>query len=235
MRIGLLECDHVREDFRDISGDYSTMFPELFLKVAPDWEFVFYDVVNDQFPHQPNECDAYICTGSSYSVYEEQGWIYRLKIFALAVMAQGRKFVGVCFGHQLLGEVLGGVVEKSEVGWCVGVHAFDLLAPQPWMEQATKQFNLLMMCQDQILQLPPGAHLLAASEQCPHAMFQYKDHGLGIQGHPEFTKPYTQALLADRVARIGAQRVEDGQKSLELNTDELLFALWVKNFMEAKR
>tara|TARA_R110002124_G_scaffold89310_2_gene228387 strand:+ start:1160 stop:1867 length:708 start_codon:yes stop_codon:yes gene_type:complete len=232
MKIGLLECDHVREELRHIAGDYRNIFPALFLQVAPLWEFTFYDVVNGQFPEKITECDAYICTGSSFSVYDQEPWVLQLKQFVVSISESDRKFIGICFGHQMMGEALGGKVQKSEVGWCVGSHTFQVLQVESWMVPFRNAFNLLMMCQDQILTLPENTKLLAQSHDCPYAMIQIGNNMLGIQAHPEFPKKYDQALMELRKERIGANKVEMGIISLKLPTHELTFANWIKNFVE---
>ncbi|MCF2491881.1 glutamine amidotransferase-related protein [Dyadobacter chenhuakuii] len=230
VKVGLLECDHVREELRHIARDYRDMFPALFSNVAPEWEFHFYDVCNGHFPVSVEECDIYICTGSKSSVYDQEDWITRLKNFVVDIYQSQKTFIGVCFGHQMLGEALGGKVEKSLVGWCVGVHRLQLIAREIWMQPFTDAFNLLMMCQDQVVQLPPDATLLAETPDCPHAMFRVGERMLGIQAHPEFSKKYDQALMELRVERIGEKKVELGIASLELPTQEIMFAHWIKNF-----
>ncbi|MCF0039166.1 glutamine amidotransferase-related protein [Dyadobacter fanqingshengii] len=230
VKVGLLECDHVRDELRHIAGDYRQMFPALFLNVAPEWEFQFYDVCNGHFPPSVDACDIYICTGSKSSVYDQEDWITRLKAFVISIHQSQKTFIGVCFGHQILGEALGGKVEKSPAGWCVGVHRFQLTKRESWMEPFTDSFNLLMMCQDQVMTLPPDATLLAETPDCPHAMFRVGERMLGIQAHPEFPKAYDQALMELRVERIGENKVELGIASLELPTQEIMFAHWIKNF-----
>lgn len=235
MRIGLLECDHVREELTHIAGDYQQMFPALFVQVAPDWEFQFYDVCNGQFPEHVNECDAYICTGSKNSVYDEDEWILRLQDFVRDIYSSKKVFVGVCFGHQILGEALGGKVAKSPAGWCVGAHTFEVLRLEPWMRPSLTDFKLLMICQDQVLQLPKGSTLLASTDNCPNAMFQVGANMLGVQAHPEFPKAYDQALMELRVERIGAEKVQSGIASLEMKLNDLEVAGWIRIFIEMRR
>lgn len=232
MKVGLLECDHVREELLHIAGDYRQMFPALFGKVTNDWQFDFYDVCNGHFPESADECDAYLCTGSKASVYDNEAWIVRLKHFVRDIHRSGRKYVGVCFGHQMLAEALGGKVGKSAIGWCVGVHPFQALAMEPWMEPFNASFNVLMMCQDQVMEMPEGSTLLAETPDCPVGMFRVGANMVGIQAHPEFPKSYNQALMELRVERIGTEKVEAGIASLELSTDEIVIANWLKNFAE---
>lgn len=229
-KVGLLECDHVREELLPIAGDYREMFPALFAQVAPEWEFVFYDVCNGHFPASVDECEVYICTGSKFSVYDDEPWIGRLKAFVRGIQDAGKQYLGICFGHQMLAEALGGKVQKADVGWCVGVHNFQVVKMEEWMVPARQSFNLLMMCQDQVVEMPPGSTLLAETRDCPVGMFRVGEHMIGIQAHPEFPKAYEKALMEIRTERIGQAKVEMGVVSLELPLHELTFANWLKNF-----
>lgn len=228
MKVGLLICDHVLPEFRPIGGDYPDMFSSWF----PGVEWALYDVASGHFPEDPRDCEAWLCTGSRYSVYDEADWIGRLKTLVRDIRDAGVPYVGVCFGHQMLGEALGGRVQKGACGWCVGVHAFDMLRREEWMEPFRESIHLLMMCQDQVLELPPDSTVLAASEDCPVAMFRVGDTMLGVQAHPEFTLEYDRALMEARVARIGVEKVEHGIASLERTPDGELFATWVRRFIK---
>jgi GMP synthase-like glutamine amidotransferase len=235
MKVGLLECDHVREDLLHIDGDYRQMFPSLFAGAAPDWDFVFYDVCNGQFPASADDCDVYICTGSRFSVYDEEDWVIRLKQFVNEIYHSGKIYLGVCFGHQMLAEALGGKVEKSPIGWCVGVHTFDIVENEAWMNPSMPSLNLLMMCQDQVAVLPPGSTVLATGPSCPIAMFRVGSNMLAVQAHPEFSKAYDQALMELRIERIGQPKVQEGIASLDLPVYGSIMAGWMKNFAEAMK
>ncbi len=229
MKIGLLECDHVLPELHAIAGDYRDMFPDF----LPGPEWVFFDVCNGQFPAPDDDCDAYLCTGSRFSVYDEEDWILELKTFVKNSYNSDKKFIGVCFGHQMLGEALGGRVKKAESGWNVGVHTFEILQPAPWMSPFQPRLNLMMMCQDQVAQLPPGSTVLARTAHCPVGMFQVGANMLGIQGHPEFPKAYEARLLEMRRERIGGEKVDAALKSLDLPVDAAPIAAWIGHFLKA--
>lgn len=230
MKIGLLECDHVSEKYRHLGGDYRDMFADL----LPQLEFRFYDVCNGQFPGSVHECEGYMCTGSRHSVYENIDWIKQLKDFVQQLYTEQKLFVGVCFGHQMMGEALGGKVMKSPGGWNVGVHHFEMLAHENWMSPFQQEINLLMMCQDQVVEMPPDSKLLARTAYCPVGMFTVGETMLGIQAHPEFPISYEKALLTDRIDRIGDAKVEKALESLKLQTDRDLLVEWIMRFLKAK-
>lgn len=230
MKVGLLECDHVLDKFQHIAGDYHQMFTALF----PALEMVAYEVCQGQFPDSVTDCDAYLCTGSKYSVYDNVDWIQELQRFVRELYAREKIFVGVCFGHQMLGHALGGKVEKTQAGWCVGAHTFQVNHPERWMTPFQSTYRLLMMCQDQIVALPPDSTVLTSTPVCPVGMLRVGPRMLGLQAHPEFPVVYERALLEDRVSRIGAEKVAAGLESLAAPVDADRVGEWMVNFIRER-
>ena len=226
MKVGLLNCDHVRDDLQQVHGDYPAMFRAL----LPELDFEVFNVCDGQFPQSPAACGAWLMTGSKCSVYDEVDWVLRLKVFVQNIFASRVPCVGVCFGHQMIGEALGGKVEKSPHGWCVGVHEVEVFQNEGWMQPFQTKLNVLMSCQDQVLQLPPGSKVLARSPLCPVAMFTVGGTMLGIQGHPEFTKEYDRALMEGRVGKIGMGTFKNGIESFQKTVDRAVLASWATRF-----
>ncbi len=227
MKLGLLQCDHTLDSVRHIAGDYDAMFAAW---LPADWRV--YDLTNGEAPQSLDECDAYITTGSKASVYDDEPWIHQFAELTRRIRANGKPFVGICFGHQMMGHALGGWVTKSPNGWGIGAHSFPVHKPQRWMQPPSAEFRLLMSCQDQVLSLPPGAEALAGNAHCPVGMFRL-GRMLGIQGHPEFTPAYAEALLHLRRERIGAERVDAALATLHQPLDGPLLASWVTQFLNA--
>jgi GMP synthase-like glutamine amidotransferase len=163
-------------------------------------------------------------------VYDELAWIERLSQLIHDAHTAAVPVVGICFGHQLIAQALGGRVARAEVGWGVGVHDATVTQRRPWMVPAAETFRLLMSHQDQVLELPAGAEVLATSPHAPIAAFQV-DTLVGFQGHPEFVADYLGALLPTRVERVGAQRVAAALASLRTPTDHAVIARWMAEFL----
>ncbi|NOT62186.1 MAG: type 1 glutamine amidotransferase, partial [Acidobacteria bacterium] len=169
MKIGLLLCDHVAERFQPIAGDYAQMFEALFDK---HFTLRTYDAINGELPATLDECDGYLATGSRYSAYDDEPWIQALKAFIQRLVAEQKPFIGICFGHQLLAEALGGKVAKAATGWGVGIREIEILQSESWMQPPQAVCRLHYMHQDQVVQLPPDSTLLVGSAHCPMAIYR---------------------------------------------------------------
>lgn len=236
MRIGILQADSVLESFQPRHGDYPDMFRRLLsdplarpgnMPAAP--AFLDIDVQAGVYPPAV-DCDAYVITGSRHSVYDDLPWIPPLVAFLEEALNARRRVVGICFGHQLLAHFFGGETRAAGVGWCVGVHHAEVVGREPWMEPAAGQLALLSSHKDQVVRLPPGARAFARGGGCPEAGFVLGDM-LTFQGHPEFSKPYAEALMDMRQSVLGADTYRAGKASLASPTDSTLVARWMLTFM----
>jgi GMP synthase-like glutamine amidotransferase len=228
VHIGLLECDDVVGRFPEIAGGYREMFAAL----LPQARFAYYEAHRGELPRAPNECQAWLCTGSKYSVYEPHPWIERLSAFTRDVRDADQPFVGICFGHQMLAHALGGVVTKSPYGWGVGVLKVDILEHEPWMQPPLREVRMHHMHQDHVERLPHGAIVLGRSDHCEIGMFRIGERMLGIEGHPEFTVPFSAALIRARREHIGALRADEALASLSQPTNAALVAKWISGFLK---
>jgi GMP synthase-like glutamine amidotransferase len=235
MQIALLACDDVPSRLRHIAGGYQDMFDALLRPHMPELAFTRYDVRAGEIPATPDAHDVYLCTGSRHSVYDALDWIEPLKAFVRDINDTGKTFVGICFGHQLLAQALGGEVAKAEQGWGIGVLDMDIVQPEPWMQPPQNHCTLQYMHGDQVQHLPPESTLLAVAPHCPVAMFKVRETMLGIEGHPEFPAAYEEALLLSRRERIGADAVDAALASLTRPTDHEVAGRWIANFIRQAR
>lgn len=229
-RIGILQTDSVMDEFQPAFGNYPGMFRSL-LGLDSAITFTDYDVQHGEYPARVDACDAYVITGSRRSVYDDDAWIHRLRKYVVELHESRTRLVGVCFGHQMVAEALGGKTEPAPVGWHVGVNANSVVRREPFMTPSLETFNLIFSHRDQVTRLPPGAELLATTPKCANAMFRLGDHILAIQGHPEFCKGYSQALMELREEVLGEEKFSLGMASLAKHTDEEIVARWIVNFI----
>jgi GMP synthase-like glutamine amidotransferase len=226
MRIGLLQCDEVAERFRPVAGTFLESFGALLRDPLPDAELVPYDVMGGVVPGSPGECDAWLCTGSRFSAYDDEPWIDALSDFIRSAHDAAVPLVGICFGHQVLAQALGGRVERAATGWGAGVHRLHVVDQASWMDPPLGDLSLLFMHQDQVAELPPGATLRARTDHCPNAMFELGS-SVGLQAHPEFVPAFIAALVEDRVERIGAHKSAAALESLAATLDAPVVGQWL--------
>lgn len=230
MRLGLLVCDHVRPEFLPVAGDYEEMFKELF--AGNDVELTPFDLTTFDYPQRLDEFDGFISTGSRASVYEEEPWIQGFAELVRRLHDEGRRFVGICFGQQMMAQALGGKVARSEIGWGVGIKEVDVLVREPWMEPSVVSFRVLNSHRDQVVQLPDDARILGESDHCSVSMMAIGSHFLGIQGHPEFVPEFSAALMRARRGVLIPEEVADaGLASLTQAPDRQLLAAWITRFI----
>ncbi len=231
MKIGLLQCDEVMDELQPQFGTYPQMFNALFDSISADIQWIIYNTVAGELPASTDECEGYITTGSRFGVNDGDDWINHLQGFIAALAKDGKKYVGICFGHQLLEKALGGKVEQSNRGWGVGVSFNQIQHSKDWMQPDQDSLNLIVSHQDQVTQLPPHSEVLASSSFCPYYMIQCGDNMMSVQGHPEFSKSYSSELMNRRKDSIPADRIEQGQVSLKARVDDHLMARWIMNFL----
>jgi GMP synthase-like glutamine amidotransferase len=229
LKLGLLETGAPPRALSPRFGDYPAMFRRLLGEDA--YDYTTWRVDAGELPDRAEACDAYLVTGSSAGVYDPLPWIGQLKDFLVA--AKGRAaLVGVCFGHQVMAEAFGGRVIKSSKGWGVGLQSYAVSHSEPWMDPADR-IRIAASHQDQVVEAPPGAEVLAASDFTPFAMLAYRDQpAISLQPHPEFEPDYAKALIRGRSGdRFPADVADPAIRSLDQPNDRVRVGGWIKAFL----
>jgi GMP synthase (glutamine-hydrolysing) len=154
---------------------------------------------------------AVIVTGSAASVMERAPWMLATEARLRDAVHAGTPVLGICFGHQLLGQALGGRVAKNPLGREIGTVALELVLDDPLLDRAHDPFFVNMTHLDSVVELPPGAQLLARSVLDPYAAVRFGPRAWGVQFHPEMDAEVMADYVRGRWDAIHSEGL-DGQR-----------------------
>ena len=238
MKIGILQADSVLAQFQEAHGSYPGMIEDVLGRAAKSLgvsvSFSTYDVEHGQFPAHTDDCSGYVITGSKMSVYDDAPWIQDLGAYVRKLDEAKARTVGLCFGHQLIAEFLGGKTMSAEVGWGVGIHLSRVVKPAWFMDPQLPAFSLIVSHKDQVVEMPETAELHASSEFCPNSMFTIGEHILAMQGHPEFNRDYSLTLIQHREEILGPETFNRGVASLDGDLSRDQVARWIVRFLKGQ-
>lgn len=191
MLIGILQCGH----FPTASGHPKKTYTDLYSGFLAGHGLTFetYSVVDMEFPNTIRSAEGWLVTGSKHGAYEDHDFIPPLENLIRDAYANAVPMVGICFGHQIIAQALGGVVRKYDGGWSIGRTEYDFggetLAMNAWH-------------QDQVVTVPPDAQVTASTPFCANAGLVYKGRAMSIQPHPEFGTAEVDLLLETRAQGV---------------------------------
>lgn len=169
------------------SGDIAPYFERMLANMG--FSFATFDVVDMEFPTAIDECDGWLITGSKHGAYEDHEFIGPLETFIRDVYAADIPLVGICFGHQIIAQALGGKVEKFSGGWAIGRTEYD------WNGE---KVALNAWHQDQVVSLPEDAEVYASNAFCENAALVYGNRVFTTQPHPEYGDDFIGGLIDHR-------------------------------------
>ena len=210
MQIGILQTGESPDALRH-QGDYPDFFETLL--AGKGLTFRRWAVLRNEFPDSVHDCDGWLITGSRHGAYEPHDWIPPLEDFIRKAYAEHVPMVGICFGHQIIAQALGGKVEKFNGGWSVGAQDYDF---------GDEKLTLNAWHQDQVVEKPDSATVAATNGFCENAALLYDDRMFTVQAHPEFKPEFMlgliekrgpglvpEAQLADARARVAGKKVDN--------------------------
>jgi GMP synthase-like glutamine amidotransferase len=225
MKLAILETGRPPGQLADAFGDYPAMFEAM---LGPGFEVDRFDVQAGQLP-EPGAHHAYLITGSPAGVYDPLPWIEPLEQFIRD--AKPARMVGICFGHQVMAQALGGQVEKSERGWGAGLHRYDVVRSEPWLDG---EDTILVPAshQDQVVVQPPNTQVVARSDFTPFAALAWTDRpAISFQFHPEFSPAFAKALIEKRYDVVPDP--DSAIASLDAPNDNARVGGWIRRFLGA--
>jgi len=236
MLIGIIETGRPPEQLGEKHGSYPEMFQRLLSRAADDLDFTTFAALDGDVPNDPHAADAWLITGSRHGVYERLDWIVALEDFVRKADASKVPMVGICFGHQVIASALGGRVVKSDKGWGVGHHDYSVVDTRPWMTASAETLSLNAVHQDQVVDLPDGAEVLARSPFCENAVLAYGDSVLTMQPHPEFNDSFKRDLMDERLkGLVPDDRMSGAYATLDREMTTDIAATWIVDFLKHAR
>ncbi len=191
-RITIIETGLLDEKSRARFGTFPEMFERLIGAADRSISFDVVSLIKGETLPDPSTLQAILITGSSAGVYDQLDWIAPLEDFVRAAYAKHVPMVGVCFGHQLMAQALGGIARKSEKGWGIGRHVYDV-APGNGIIDG-ERIAIAASHQDQVIEPPSGARTILSSPFAQHAGLLYGNGAaFSVQPHPEFDTGFAHA------------------------------------------
>ena len=213
----------------EVDGDFAD-WARRGMGVSRDCAHVVYPHRGDALP-DPASVQAALVTGSSAMVTDRASWMENAAHWLRDVVEGGAAVLGICFGHQLLAQALGGEVSDNPRGVEVGtveVRLQPAATGDPLFTGLPATMNLHVSHRQSVMGLPPGATALARSDLDDHQAFVVGDRAWGVQFHPEFSAPIISGYIEYHAAKGGL--VRDGSTLLAEVRDTPFGGILLRNF-----
>ncbi len=156
----------------------------------------------------PNTICGAVISGSHAMVTEDSAWRIDLEAWIQKAFSAGTPLLGICYGHQILAQALGGTVAFHPWGMELGtvdISCLDACTDDPLFTGFPDTFRGHAVHAQTVTCLPEGAVLLAGNEFEPHHAFRMGDVAWGVQFHPEFNAVVEQGYIRHMVDQAGGQ------------------------------
>jgi GMP synthase-like glutamine amidotransferase len=203
----MLSCVPPRDKEVDDAGSFLlfNLFTGLYRRNKERW--LYYTAAKNEFPSdeilKSPQCKALIIPGSASNVYNMEphtiNTIAFLKNFMSSSEFNHVKYLGICFGHQIFSEALGGKVMKrpdcfvhaiEEIHINPGFWDLDFMKQNPIQDKRVS-YKIKQIHRDDVVTCPSGLQNFAVSDSCTNEVFASSDSRvLTMQGHPEYTPEY---------------------------------------------
>jgi len=234
-KITIVETGVIPPEPRAQHGCFPQMFERMIGGADATASFATVRLMDGEALPDPTQLEAILITGSPAGVYEDLDWIAPLERFVRAAYEARIPMTGVCFGHQLIAQALGGTVRKSEKGWGIGRHVYDV-APGNGVIGGEK-IAIAASHQDQVIEPPAGATTIFHSSFTPHAGLLYANGtAMSVQPHPEFTVAFAD-WCCEKAGRASAPAtlVASAKASLEQPLDHADLGRAIARFLVRPR
>jgi GMP synthase (glutamine-hydrolysing) len=160
-------------------------------------DYAVVDVRRDE-PPPPSTFSAIVITGSSANVPNREPWMLRTEAWLRELVPTGVPTFGICFGHQILAQALGGEVARNPRGREIGTTKITRRADAPIFAGLPEELDANVTHLDTVARLPPGAESLACSPLEDHHAIRFTGTCYGVQFHPEIDGDIMRGYIAMR-------------------------------------
>jgi len=232
MKLTILQTGEVPAPIRDRFAPYPQMFSKMFDQAGHAFDYETVAVYDNAPLPDAASLDAVLITGSAAGVYEDHAWLPPLRAFIRAAYAANTPMLGICFGHQVMADALGGDVRKSEKGWGLGRHTYAVKARPGFLATDLPALSVACSHQDQVIVPPAEAEVFLGSDFTPNAGLAYRNgRAVSLQPHPEFADDYALALAELRRGRAPDAVVDTAVSSFATPSHSPKVAGWLGSFL----
>jgi GMP synthase (glutamine-hydrolysing) len=201
MRIVILVTGNAMAHVAEQRGDYDAWIRAT---TGDAWrgEWSSHDVRSAGPLPGPRDADGFVITGSSASVTERAPWMLRAEELIRGIEDARVPVLGICFGHQMIAQALGGEVRRNPRGREIGTVRVERSEDDPIFAGLPTEFLANATHVDSVVRAPPRAEVLARTSLDPVAAFRVGATVRAVQFHPEFDAGATRAYLTARAHLI---------------------------------
>lgn len=235
MKLTIIQTGDVPLPLRGKFGPYRKMFETMFDGTGQGFSYDLVAVSDGEPLPDPSALEGIVITGSAAGVYDDYAWLNPLRAFIRDAYGKQTPMLGVCFGHQIMADALGGDVRKSDKGWGLGRHSYGVTKRPQFMAKAPSMLAVACSHQDQVIAPPREAEVILASDFTPNAGLAYRNGAaLSFQPHPEFADDYTVALAEMRRGKAPDALVDKAVASVASTSHSADVAGYIGQFFKGR-
>lgn len=205
MRFVILRTGFASESLRATRGNYEQWFADGMGRPLSDFDVVC--AIDGQPLPDPGAIDALLVTGSPHSVHDYADWSVRATHWTRDVVEAGVPTLGVCYGHQMLGDIYGGQVGPNPNGREIGLVEIELYDHgDPLFEGLPRQLPAIITHSDAVNTAPPNAKVIAGNAMTGVQAMSFGPRARTIQWHPEMDASIIRSIITDRAEAINREK-----------------------------